>query len=72
MTNNERIYYCEPVFRPPSEHNSLLIQLTEGCTFKCDFCMSNLRKNFKIRSIEDVKKDLEIAAKKQLSSSVRK
>lgn len=72
MTHNERIYYCEPVFRPPSEHNSLLIQLTEGCTFKCDFCMSNLRKNFKIRSIEEVKKDLEIAAKKQFSSSVRK
>lgn len=72
MTDNERIYYCEPVFRPPSEHNSLLIQLTEGCTFKCDFCMSNLRKNFKVRSIEEVKKDLAIAAKKKFSSSVRK
>ncbi|MBY8987855.1 MAG: radical SAM protein, partial [Candidatus Lokiarchaeota archaeon] len=44
----------------------------EGCTFKCDFCMSNLRKNFKIRSIEEVKKDLDIAANKQFSSSVRK
>jgi len=72
MTNKERIYYCEPVFRPPSEHNSLLIQLTEGCTFKCDFCMSNLRKKFIIRSIEEVKKDLDIAANKQFSSSVRK
>jgi radical SAM superfamily enzyme YgiQ (UPF0313 family) len=72
MPNSERIYYCEPVFRPPSEHNSLLIQLTEGCTFKCDFCMSNLRKNFKIRSIEEVKKDLDIAANKQFNSSVRK
>jgi len=72
MTHNERIYYCEPVFRPPSEHNSLLIQLTEGCTFKCDFCMSNLRKNFKIRSIEEVKKDIDIAAKKQFGSFVDK
>lgn len=72
MMENERIYYCEPVFRPPSEHNSLLIQLTEGCTFKCDFCMSNLRKNFKIRSIEEVKKDIDIAAKKQFSAFVDK
>ena len=72
MTNKERIYYCEPVFRPPSEHNSLLIQLTEGCTFKCDFCMSNLRKKFIIRSIEEVKKDLNIAANKQFSSSMSK
>ncbi|MFX0076131.1 MAG: radical SAM protein [Candidatus Hermodarchaeota archaeon] len=72
MTQNESIYYCEPIFRPPSEHSSLLIQLTEGCTFKCDFCMSNLRKTFKIRSVEDVKKDLDIAANKPYSSSIQK
>lgn len=64
MTTREKIYYCEPVFRPPSEANSLLIQLTEGCTFKCDFCMSNLRKQFTIRGVDDVKKDLDIARKK--------
>ncbi|TFG17828.1 MAG: radical SAM protein [Promethearchaeota archaeon] len=64
MTSHQSIYYCEPVFRPPSEANSLLIQLTEGCTFKCDFCVSNLRKQFKIRSIEEVKKDLNIAMNK--------
>ncbi|MFX0071413.1 MAG: radical SAM protein, partial [Candidatus Hermodarchaeota archaeon] len=64
MTKQERIYYCEPVFRPPSEANSLLIQLTEGCTFKCDFCMSNLRKQFVVRNLDEVKKDLDIAKKK--------
>ncbi|MFO8017944.1 MAG: radical SAM protein [Promethearchaeia archaeon] len=57
----ESIYYCKPVFRPPSEAQSLLIQLTEGCTFKCDFCMSNLRKKFKVREIDEVKQDLDIA-----------
>ncbi|MFX0024772.1 MAG: radical SAM protein [Candidatus Hermodarchaeota archaeon] len=57
----DSIYYCHPVFRPPSEAHSLLIQLTEGCTYKCDFCISNLRKNFKIRDIKEVKKDLDIA-----------
>lgn len=64
MNTRESIYYCEPVFRPPSEANSLLIQLTEGCTFKCDFCVSNLRKTFKVRNIDDVKKDLNIAREK--------
>ncbi|MBD3254287.1 MAG: radical SAM protein [Candidatus Lokiarchaeota archaeon] len=60
----EQIYYCEPVFRPPSEAHSLLIQVTEGCTYKCDFCMSNLRKKFIVRDVKDIKRDLDIAEKK--------
>lgn len=67
----EKIYYCEPVFRPPSEAYSLLIQLTEGCSFRCAFCMSNLRKHFLVREIEDVKKDLNIA-KKLYTNRVKK
>lgn len=63
MRKQEKIYYCQPVFRPPSEAYSLLIQLTEGCTFKCDFCVSNLRKNFIVREIDDVKHDISIAKK---------
>ena len=61
MHRMEEIYYCEPVFRPPSEGYSLLIQVTEGCTYKCDFCISNLRKKFLIREIDDIKKDLDTA-----------
>ena len=61
MHQRNKIYYCRPVFRPPSEANSLLIQVTEGCSFKCDFCMSNLRKKFLIREVEEIKKDLDIA-----------
>lgn len=71
MVGNQLIYYCYPVFRPPSEGNSLLIQLTEGCTYNCDFCVSNLRKNFKVRNLDDVKKDLDIAIRKY-STHVRK
>ena len=67
----DKIYYCEPVFRPPSEGYSLLIQLTEGCTFKCDFCISNLRKQFLVREVEDVKRDLNIA-KKQYGQRIKK
>ena len=61
MLKRKEIYYCKPVFRPPSEGKSLLIQVTEGCNFKCDFCMSNLRKKFLIREFKDIKKDLDIA-----------
>ena len=61
MSTGKEIYYCRPVFRPPSEGNSLLIQLTEGCSFKCDFCMSNLRKKFLIREVADIKEDLDVA-----------
>ncbi len=71
MPTRNKIYYCEPVFRPPSEAYSLLIQLTEGCTYKCDFCMSNLRKHFLVREVEDVKIDLDIA-RKQYGTRVRK
>ncbi|UCD01154.1 MAG: radical SAM protein [Promethearchaeota archaeon] len=71
MQNREEIYYCQPVFRPPSEAYSLLIQLTEGCSFKCDFCMSNLRKHFLVRDVKSVKKDLDIA-RKQYGSNVRR
>ncbi|MFX1274937.1 MAG: radical SAM protein [Promethearchaeota archaeon] len=69
--NSEDIYYCRPVFRPPSEAYSLLIQLTEGCTFKCDFCMSNLRKQFIVREVNEVKRDLDIA-RRQYGPNVRR
>ncbi|MHA1714985.1 MAG: radical SAM protein [Promethearchaeota archaeon] len=56
-----RIYYKEPVFRPPSEARSLLIQATEGCTHKCTFCISNFGKKYKIRDVNAIKKDLDVA-----------
>ncbi|MDP7297737.1 MAG: radical SAM protein, partial [Gammaproteobacteria bacterium] len=31
--------YIEPVFRPPSEWKSLILQVTNGCSYnKCTFC----------------------------------
>jgi radical SAM superfamily enzyme YgiQ (UPF0313 family) len=66
----KRIYYRDPVFRPPSEGRSLLIQATEGCTYRCSFCVSNLGKPFKIRKIEEIKEDIDTA--KYLYGSVRR
>ena len=52
------IYYKEPVYRPPSEARSLLIQATEGCAYSCSFCIGNEGKKFLIRSIEDINRDI--------------
>ncbi|MFX1309142.1 MAG: radical SAM protein [Promethearchaeota archaeon] len=71
MHTKEEIYYCQPVFRPPSEAFSLLIQVTEGCSYNCDFCMSNLGKKFLIREFKDIKKDLYVA-KKMFGHKVKK
>ncbi|OLS14503.1 MAG: oxygen-independent coproporphyrinogen III oxidase, partial [Promethearchaeota archaeon CR_4] len=51
------LYYREPVYRPPSEAYSLLIQATIGCSYRCTFCLSNLTKDFSIRPTEDIKRD---------------
>ena len=56
------VQYIGQVYRPPSEAHSLIIQVTLGCSHnKCTFCGSFLDKRFKIRSLEDIKKDLEDA-----------
>ena len=56
------IEYIGPVYRPPSEAYSLIIQATLGCSHnKCSFCGSYLQKPFRIRSLEEIKEDLEDA-----------
>ena len=50
------------VFRPPSEAGSLIIQATVGCPHnRCTFCSMYKGSRFKIRSVEDIKEDLEMA-----------
>lgn len=58
MTSGLR--YEGPIYRPPSEANSLLVQATVGCPWnKCTFCMVYKKgPKFKIRPIEEIKEDL--------------
>jgi len=52
----------DPIFRPPSEWDALLIAITIGCTRKCTFCAMYRTKTFSIRKdIEEIKKDIKIA-----------
>ena len=56
--------YDQPLYRPPSEANSLIIQVTLGCSHnKCTFCNMYKSKKFRIRSKNDIFKDLEEMAK---------
>lgn len=47
------------VYRPPSEARSFIIQITIGCAHnKCSFCNMYKDKRFRIRSMEEIYKDL--------------
>jgi radical SAM superfamily enzyme YgiQ (UPF0313 family) len=47
--------YSNPVYRPPSEAGSLIIQITEGCSHnKCTFCGMYKNKKFRIKTDDEV------------------
>ena len=53
------IAYEEPVFRPPSEGRSLILQATIGCSQnQCRFCGMYKMKQFRLRSLAELKQDL--------------
>ena len=47
--------YQEPLFRPPSEARSLIIQVTEGCSHnKCKFCYMYKCKQFRVKTKDEL------------------
>ena len=53
--------YIEPLFRPPSEAYSLILQVTIGCSWNnCTFCemYTQPQKQFRFKPIEDIEKEL--------------
>lgn len=51
--------YEGDVYRPPSEADSLIIQLTIGCAHNtCTFCTMYKRKQFRVRKLSEVMDDL--------------
>jgi len=52
--------YEGSIFRPPSEANSLILQVTIGCSHnKCTFCGTYLEKKFRIKTFEEIKADVD-------------
>jgi len=63
--------YEGTVYRPPSEAFSFIIQATVGCPHnKCTFCNLYKEKGFKIRSIKEIKEDIDMG-KAYYGDSVR-
>jgi radical SAM superfamily enzyme YgiQ (UPF0313 family) len=49
------IRYVDPIYRPPSEARSLILQATIGCSHnKCAFCVSYRSKRFRVRPEEEL------------------
>jgi radical SAM superfamily enzyme YgiQ (UPF0313 family) len=55
------------IFRPPSEAESLILQVTIGCSYnRCTFCGAYQGKSFRIRNFEEVKAEIdEVSSYKQ-------
>jgi len=48
------------IFRPPSEADSLILQVTVGCSYnRCTFCSAYRGKRFRIKSFEEIKTDID-------------
>src|SRR5690242_9602352 len=60
------ILYNYPLYRPPSEANSLIFQVTLGCSFnKCSFCNMYRTKEYSEKPIDEIKKEIEIMSRLQ-------
>jgi len=61
------IRYVEPVFRPPSEAESLILPVTDGCSWnKCTYCemYTAPQKQFKARSEEEVLESIRLTGQR--------
>ncbi len=57
------LQYEQPLFRPPSEARSLILQVTYGCSWnKCAFCEMYSSKSFRVKPFEMVKQEIEQVA----------
>jgi radical SAM superfamily enzyme YgiQ (UPF0313 family) len=62
--------YTEPVFRPPSEARSLILQVTNGCSWnKCTFCemYTQPQKRFRLKPQQEIEHELEAVARAGVS-----
>ncbi len=68
-----RLPYVEPVFRPPSEARSLILQVTNGCSWnRCTFCemYTQPQKAFRLKPQAQIEQELDSVAR--TGASVRR
>lgn len=55
--------YEGPLFRPPSEAESFILQATIGCSWNhCTYCAMYRHKTFRVRPLEEIRADVDEAA----------
>ncbi len=58
------MHYEGNIIRPPSEANSILLQVTVGCSRnKCTFCGTYMGERFRIKPDEIIREDIDFAAR---------
>ena len=58
------IDYDMPLWRPPSEANSLILQATLGCSFnRCSFCSMYRVKEFAVRPLKQIQAEIQAMAR---------
>ncbi|MFX1513933.1 MAG: radical SAM protein [Promethearchaeota archaeon] len=56
--------YEGQIWRPPSEAKSLILQVSIGCSWNaCHFCISYKKKRFRVKSLEKIQQEINIAKK---------
>lgn len=58
---NPTLHFDGPIWRPPYEANSQLLQVTAGCTWhKCKFCTLYGTQRFRMSSLAEIESDLKV------------
>ncbi|HXG07123.1 MAG TPA: radical SAM protein [Nitrososphaera sp.] len=58
------IVYDYPLYRPPSEANSMIFQVTLGCSFnRCSFCNMYRTKKYVERPWDEIKAEIDMASR---------
>ncbi len=60
---NSDLNYDYPLYRPPSEADSLILQVTLGCSFnKCSFCNMYRTKDYQERPWDEIKAEIDLTS----------
>ncbi|PKN15477.1 MAG: radical SAM protein [Deltaproteobacteria bacterium HGW-Deltaproteobacteria-24] len=58
------IHYSQPLFRPPSEADNIILQITHGCSYNaCTFCSMYETKVYEEKPLDEIYKDIDTLAR---------